>query len=275
MKATDRTFRAMGAMCLLALLGGCATGSGGGDADGTDQAREVLLELLRTPAMSSYTRDLDGFARAASAHAGVGATRPGSPTDVELIGITADAAEDHLGTLTFAVRLPAPVDDGEMDLGVPDPPDPGPYCFDVEFDHHGKVGEWGAADGTSPVDCPPTPSPVTPPPSTDPVVAANAREAATAVLRRLPAGGVPSAEQIAAQVTAELAPADGPAPLAAVTAAVDGADVGIATGGPDDCVLVARVDGEVRDVVVAPVQLQPGESGCTATTALHPPDPPH
>ncbi|MBO3101179.1 hypothetical protein [Cellulomonas fengjieae] len=221
-------------------------------------ARGVVVDFMRTTRMTSYHPDIEDFVRAA----------PGGPT---LVAWSDEASGSRIGTLTFAVTLPEPPET----YGVFAPErevDPGPYCFAVEMDAHGKVGEFGTPEGIRSVDCPEPLVAVTPPTSDEPVVADNAREAAWQVLADLPS--TPDADEVAARITDLLTPEERRV-LAEVRVGVDGADVGVAVGGPDDCVLVARRDGTVTDVHVTSVQLQPGEAGCTAGTALAPPDPPH
>lgn len=231
-------------------------------------AREQVLRLLATTRMSSRAEDIDEFARRAVARGGP-----------ELVGVSGPRGLDGavLGRLTFRVTLPQ-VDPSTLSKFSLEPRtrDVGPYCFDVAFDHWGKRGERGTAQGVTLVRCPPDAPPVTPPPSDDPVVAPNAREAAWSVLSALPPAGTPSAQDVEADVTALLQePEDGSAPLAGVDVAVEGSDVGIATGLGDDCVLVARVDGTVVDVHPPRVYLQPGELGCGGYTALADLRPPH
>ena len=237
-------------------LAGCGVLLGSGEKD----AEDFVVRLLRTTAMNSYTADIDDFARAA-----VNASGP-----VQLIGIgRADPDEmEVLGTLTFMVLLPEdknppPFAPSESER------DRGPYCYEVVFDQYGAHGEFGTADGMTHIDCPEDAAPLTPPASDLPVVADNAREAAHEVLAGLPASGLPSTDEIADQVTALLddAPVGGP-PVAEVSVAIDGADVGVAMGGADDCVLVARRNGEVVDVHAPSVYLQVGELGCRPYTAL-------
>ncbi|QCB93053.1 hypothetical protein [Cellulomonas shaoxiangyii] len=263
---TRRPGRATAALPAAAalLLAGCAAPA---LSPGQEQAREHLLELLSTTRMASYSPDIETFARAAGGALPV------------LVGIDpAAAGGDVLGTLTFAVTLPPPPEDVGGFPVVPRPPDPdpGPHCFEVLVDRHGKVGEWGSTEGVSLVDCPADLDPVVPPPSDDPVAAPDVREAAWRVLGELPVAGEPDPADVDDRITALLAPpaADGP-PLADVLVHVDGTDVGVASGDEDDCVLVARIDGTVQDVHVTPVQLQPGEAGCTSGTALAGLRPPH
>ncbi|WP_136517595.1 hypothetical protein [Cellulomonas telluris] len=263
---TDRARRTLPVAAAVLALVACAPSLTPGEL----QARDVVLDLLATTRMSSHTESIDGFARAAV----------GTPSGTTLVGIEPaegfERGDVLLGTLTFAVTLPEPADAPKFSIGEPDEVDRGPHCFAVRFDRWGKVGEWGEPDGVDRVDCPPGVVEVTPPPSDVPVAAEDARDAAWQVLEELPAGGTPDADDVAERITALLAPVEpGGPPLADVDVEVEGADVGVATGGPDDCVLVARVGGTVVDVHVAPVQLQPGELGCRPSTALAMPAPPH
>ncbi|WP_407342259.1 hypothetical protein [Pengzhenrongella phosphoraccumulans] len=219
-----------------------------------------MVRLLTNVAMASYTADIDGFARAAVA----------SSSGVQVIDIRrADAGKgDVVGTLTFRVDSPAKSNSSDFELPESES-DQGPYCFEVVFDHWGKQGDFGTADGVTHIQCPSDASPVVPPPSDLPVVAENAREAAHEVLAGLPVSGLPSADEIADQVTALLRDGVvGGAPVADVSAVVEGTDVGIATGSADDCVLVARKSDAIIDVYPPSVYLQPGELGCGPDTAL-------
>ncbi|QTE30870.1 hypothetical protein [Pengzhenrongella sicca] len=243
---------------LIAGLTGCGAAPTLG-AGGTE-AQDSVVRLLTTTAMASYTADIDGFARSAVA----------SSSGVQLIDIgRAGAGEgDVVGTLTL--RVDSPAQSNSSDFGLPESEsDQGPYCFEVVFDHWGKQGEFGTAEGVTHIECPPDASPITPPPSDLPVVAENAREAAHEVLAGLPASGLPSADEIASKVAALLRDGEvGGPPVAEVSAVVEGADVGIATGGADDCVLVARKGDAIIDVYPPSVYLQPGELGCGPYTAL-------
>ena len=256
MRPTTR--RLVAVVTLVATTGGLAACSGPPSQDEQD-ARDVVVDFMRTTRMASYRPDIEDVVRMAG----------GGPT---LVAWSAETSGSSIGTLTFAVTLPEPADENGA-FAPQRETDPGPYCFAVEMDAYGKVGEFGTAEGIRSVDCPDPLVAVTPPTSDRPVVADNTREAVWQVLADLPSA--PDADEVAERITALLAPSDEGRVLAGVRVAVDGADVGVAVGGPDDCVLVARRDGTVTDVHVARVQLQPGEVGCTAGTALAPPDPPH
>lgn len=226
-------------------------------------AQDLVIALTRQTAMASYSQDIGVFARAAAAAA----------SGLTLIGVDDDGGFGHL---TFAATLDDPVDTQSGGLFAPPASawDPGPYCFRVTFDAYGKVGEFGTADGIALVSCPDALRAVEPPPRTDPIVPPDARDVAHAVLAEAP-DSRPDADDLAAQIDALLpAEVDG-RPVVEPTVTVDGADIGIALGSIDDCVLVARIDGAVTDVYPPSVYLQPGELGCTASTALADLRPPH
>lgn len=226
-------------------------------------AQDLVIALTRQTAMASYSQDIGVFARAADAAAS---------------GLTVIRVDDDggFGHLTFAATLDDPVDTQDTaPFALPDSAwDPGPYCFRVTFDQYGKVGEFGTADGIALVDCPADLRAVEPPPRTDPIVPPDARDVARAVLAEAP-DVRPGADGLAAQIVALLpAELDG-RPVAEATVTVDGTDIGVALGSADDCVLVARIDGAVTDVYPPPIYLEPGELGCTASTALADLRPPH
>jgi hypothetical protein len=219
-------------------------------------AQARVANLVRNADLGPRGKDINVFARAAA--------KLGASDSIALIGIEeADEAKlvDTFGWLTFLVT----VDSGAHAQAG------GPYCFCVAFNCYGKVDEWGTSDGVMPEQCPKDAAPVAPQPdeTIKPVVAVNAREVAHEVLARLPASGLPSSDEIAAQVASLLSPPDGDHTVTAPPAAVvEGSNAGIAMGGPDDCVLVSRVNGGVGDVYPPRVSLQPGELGCTPSTAL-------
>ena len=253
-----RATRGMAVVALVAAAGVLAACSDSLSQDEKD-ARDVVVDFMRTTRMASYHPDMTDFVRAAG----------GGPT---LVAWSDETSGDSIGTLTFAVTLPEPPPANQM-FAPQRETDLGPHCFRVEMDAHGKVGEFGTTEGIRSVDCPEPLVAVTPPTSDRPVVAGNTRDAVWRVLADLPSS--PDPDEVADRITDLLEPPDEGRVLAEVQVTVDGTDVGVAVGGPDDCVLVARQDGTVADVHVARVQLQPGEVGCTAGTALSPPDAPH
>lgn len=241
-----------------------AAGSGAVDTPEEEAAQALLVGRLNTVAMNSAHRSIEDFARAAG-HLGL--------TVVDVERQDATQGTDVLGHLSFSVLLDESSAPAAGGLLTAPEWDPGPYCFRVAFDGYGKHGEFGTADGVHLVACPDDATPVALPPQEVVRAAPNAAEAARQVLDALPASGLPSEDEIAAEVTALLAPPDATNPdlhvsTAAPSVVVDGDDVGIAMGGPDDCVLVKRSGGVVSDVYAPAVYLQPGELGCVGGTAL-------
>lgn len=232
---------------------------------GQQAASDAVDILLKPVVFHSYAPDIVEFAEQVE-----GATEGGKilMLDVEEGNTAARNGGEAIGWITVGLT----VSDTREPSGYWDQPeeqDPGPYCFRVAFDH------WGvnAIEG---VDCPDELIAVPAPPSERPKIAANAEEAVWAVLAALP-DDPPSEADIIAEVTALLEPhPNDVTPLAEVTASVQGAAIAIATGDDDDCVLVARSSaGEVDDVYVPSVYLQPGELGCRASTAFADLRPPH
>ena len=143
------------------VLGATACSSGPHvDTKEESTARAVLVELLNTRAMNTFSSSVADFARAAGGRAGIDVV---ATEDV-------DAAEygDVFGSLTFAVLLDDPTYTQTSGL-LPTPEwDPGPYCFRVPFDAFGKHGEFGTTDAVSLVDCPEDAAPITLPPDDSP-----------------------------------------------------------------------------------------------------------
>lgn len=253
-----RTRGVIGLAGILAVLGACAPGF---DEEGA--AQNLVVGLLGQRAMTSYTQDIDAFARAADA-----AADPG----IVLIGIDRTGTSDVLGHLTFAVVPHAPTgttqDDGWFIRTPEGDWDPGPYCFRVAFGAYGPTGEFGTMDGIDRLDCPDDTTRLTPPPSTEPAVAEGSREAAQQILAALPAAGTLVEDDIAAQIDALLPVEVEGRPAAQARVLVEGSDVGVAMGGQDDCVLVARISGTVTDIYPPGIYLEVGELGCRPGTAL-------
>lgn len=250
---------------VLGLAVAVAAGGGNGvDTPEEQAAQDLLIGRLNTVAMSSVHDSIEDFARVAESN---------GLQVVDLEKQDWSERTDVFGRLTFSVLLDASAVPGSGGLLADQEPDLGPYCFRVPFDHYGKHGEFGTADAIHLVDCPEGAAAVELPADQVVRAAPNAREAAHQVLEGLPASGLPTEDEIAARVVALLAPPDGTNPDLQVTNAapsvvVDGSDVGIAMGGPDDCVLVQRTGGVVGDVYPPAVYLEPGELGCTGGTAL-------
>jgi hypothetical protein len=247
---------------LLVVLAGCTVSP-------TDLGDEVASGAVRSlvddrVSPSSYVPDIQELAERAEA-----ATAEGS---IRLVGVEAGdplahGAGEEIGWLTFGLTV-SDTREPEGYGGSPREQDPGPYCYRVAFDHWDVTGMRGTP-------CPDPLVAVPAPPSERPEVAENAEEAVWSVLESLPAE-LPSEDDIVAQVTALLDPHEnGVTPLAEVTVHVEGGDVAVATGDRDRCVLVGRLGGEVQNVSVPSVYLQPGEAGCTAGTAFADLRPPH
>jgi len=250
----------VGALAAVGLAGCTASPTDLGDEVASDAVRALVDDL----AFRSYAPDIQEFAERAEV-----ATAEGR---ILLVGVeTGDPAArdegEEVGWLTFGLTV-GDTREPEGYGGSAREQDPGPYCYRVAFDHWGTAGIRGTR-------CPDPLVAVPAPPSERPVVAANAEEVVWSVLQGLPEQPPPEDDVVAA-VTARLTPhANGVTPLAQVTAHVEGADVAVATGDGDDCVLVGRFGGEVQDVHVPSVYLQPGELGCTAGTAFADLRPPH
>ncbi|WP_440709043.1 hypothetical protein [Herbiconiux sp. YIM B11900] len=290
---------AIAAVALLAGLSGCvgagtwggagegpaagqgAGGSGGADATAVAAQREAARERVADLARAiggERPHDIQGYARAAVAEVSVDADT------IELIGIdeqqSLDVAEPF-GSLEL--RVPA----GAAEAASGTPGDsaelPDAYCFRVVFDYYGKVGEWATTDGVESIDCPADAVPVTPEPdeTITYVVAVNARESAREVLlAAIQSGRLPSESDVVAEIGQLLEqPEDEFERAAPPRVLIDDAErIGVAMGDADDCVLVKSENGRVLDVRPAPVLLQPGELGCSPSTALADPEslrPPH
>jgi len=231
---------------------------------GEEVAGHAVQDLLDDLPFQSYAPDIVEFAERAA-----GATEDGS---IRMLAVEPGDAGARLegepvGWITFGLT----VGDTRAARGYWDSDreqDPGPYCYRVAFDH------WGADDIRG-ADCPATLTRVGPPPSERPRIAPNADAVVRSVLAALP-DEPPAEDEIVALVAGLLQPhANGVTPVAAVTAHVEGTSVAVATGDDDDCVLVGRFGGEVQDVYVPSVYLQPGELGCQADTAFADLRPPH
>ena len=151
----------MAVIALGVTLGAAACSSGPQvDTEEETTARDVLVGLLNTRAMNTFSASVADFARAAGGRAGI-----------DVIAMEEkDAAEyvDPFGSLTFAVLLDDPMYTQTGGL-LPTPDwDPGPYCFRVPFDAYGKHGEFGTTDAISLVECPEGAEPITLPPDDAP-----------------------------------------------------------------------------------------------------------
>ncbi|GAA1526850.1 hypothetical protein BJ978_001101 [Agromyces terreus] len=289
---------AVGSIVVLIGLTGCADAASTDDrldrglrADAADIAREIA-GIAGESGLDDPADAIQEYARRALpllADTGVPEELdemldPGSPdyaSALRLVGIEASGTEswqEPVGALVLASRTHRFSDDEETT---------GELCLRVELDRWGPTAGWDD-DGAIArvVDCA-TPSPETVVPEADSrpiiVVPDNAEAVATDVLAN--AGGAsdaadgPTAEAIAAEITARLEAPTGEREVAAqVQVARDGDRIGLAMGTPDDCLLLRADGGRVERLHVSSVQLQPGELGCSASTALASDDalaPPH
>lgn len=88
----------------------------------------MLIGLLDTRAMKSYTDELEDIARAAAGRAGIDVVRVEEREWSEYT--------DAFGWLTFSVPLGDPMDAQESGWRA-EAWDPGPYCFRAPSDHYG------------------------------------------------------------------------------------------------------------------------------------------
>jgi hypothetical protein len=194
-----------------------------------------------------------GYARAA---ADTTAGQDGRLTVVEVTELEVDDLSDPLGELMFLVHLDGSTG-GLMET------DPVTACYRAEF------GFYGVVSSPRPTRCPKdaTGVDIPAPPSSDPPV--EIPQGADRVLRvELDRQPTPSD---AARLEADLLGAlrvDAHSRPPEVDVAVDGADIGVAVRGEDDCLLGTRTAGEVKVWSPSRVQLQPGELTCHPGTAL-------
>lgn len=273
------------AAAVLAGSSGCVggtAGTGGGDAAPAvtaeqDSARERVADLARAIG-GERPSDIQGYARAAVAEVSVNADA------IELIGIDDQQSLDvskPFGSLDL--RVPVDAQDAASGAQGETTEQPAAYCFRVVFDYYGKVGEWATTDGVESIDCPPGAAPVTPEPDTSIryVLAVNARESAREVLlAAIQSGRLPSESDVVAEISGLLEQPESELERAAPPQVLidDAERIGVAMGDADGCVLVKSENGRVLDVRPAPVLLQPGELGCSPSTALADPEtlrPPH
>lgn len=238
---------------LAAVVAGCSRPP---RSDETDRIAKVVADAISYPRQDSAA----GFARAALA------TRAGQDGRLRVVAIEelrADELEDPLARLVFRVHLES------SEAGFTKIPAV-THCYEARFSYYGVI------DSPRRIACPKDAAPIVPPP-TEPgpriAIPDGADELVERVLSR--ASRRPRAEQVRAAVQEGLrgaAPADpavrGQPPPPEV--AVDGADVGVALLEPDsrDCLLGARLGGEVMVWRPSRVQMQPGELSCDPETAL-------
>ncbi|WP_127794949.1 hypothetical protein [Agromyces sp. LHK192] len=264
-------------------LGGCAAIAGaGGDgrldrglqADAAQVARDIS-GIAQEVGLHDPVDAIQEYARRAVpllADTGVsaepdGMLDPGSPdyaTALRLVGVEASDAEqwdEPVGALVLASTTHRFADGDERTAE---------RCLRIDLTRWGPTAGWDDDAGIArPVDCPEPLETVTPAPDTRPiiVVPANAEAVATEVLAGAEADA--PAPALAAEITSRL---DQPTGEREVTAEVlverDGDRIGLAMGTPDDCLLLRAHDGTVERLHVSSVQLEPGELGCQASTAL-------
>ena len=239
-------------------FGGC-TQSAPADSEPLAAARAGVEELLHAVA---YDRN-DDIDFAARAVAQLTAT-----SGIQLIGIDATepaALGDTFGTLALMVPEAQTVDNAGVARTA------GPFCFRVAFNYYGATVVDDVV-ATEEVDCPADAAAVTPPPDTTvyPVIPENAREAVRTVLAQIAADSeTPSTDEISARIVELLTPPTSEfQSLAQPDVVVDAGRIGVALQDSDECLLVSLVDDTVTDVYPPAVLLQPGELGCSASTAI-------
>jgi len=243
-----------------AALSGCAQlADAASETRARDSARHTVEQMLHGVAYERYD-DIDFAARAVAAAS--------ETTPVRLIGIDrvdADALGERFGTLSFLL----PEDEFVDNAGVAHRS--GPFCFRVGFTYYGAETH-GDVVATDEFDCPADAAEVTPPPDTTvyPAIPENARDAVHQVLAQVAAeGAVPPADEIAARIVALLTP---PASELQTLAQPDVVErdgrIGVALQDATECLLVKLADDTVADVYPPAVLLQPGELGCSASTAI-------
>jgi hypothetical protein len=148
---------------------------------------------------------------------------------------------------------------------------PSRFCYEVPFSYYDTLIEPNGGVQITTAGCPTPVVVIAPPPDSTvrAVVAPNAREVAMDVLGSLASIPGVSTHGIEKLINAKrISPVDSRQINAEPRALIDGQDICISFGGPNDCLLVARIDAIMREVLVAWVRLQPGELGCTPATAL-------
>lgn len=252
-------------LALVALLASCVTASLGARAD---EARAVVSDLARTIGVERHD-DIDGFARSS-----VDFIDSLEGDSVALVGIFAmeqENPDDPFGVLVFHVRYEA----AQVGKHYVDAFD---ECYEAEFGAFGATDYWVFHSDVDPgeVPCPDNPIPVTPlvDDSTVFIVAPNAEAMAIQILSELTDESRANADELAHHIEGLLEQPSGPfQQLALPAVVVEDRGIGVAMGStPQDCVLVARIDGEVFRVRPAPIQLEQGELGCRPETAITDPD---
>jgi len=246
-------------LALIALIGSCSTAPGSAE---TDRVATTVSAAMGYPRKHSAGE----LVRAA-------ATKDSRLTVVEAQELTAKTTVDPLARLVMRVHI----EGSRSGLSSSEPIS---ACYEARFNFFGAIGK------PHRIDCPlgaraivPDPLPAKP----RAVIPEGFGSALRDLLVALPA--LPDAGDVKVRVSGG-SPAPGVDPNSGlgnlaptVEAAVSGADVGVSVWALDDrdCLLGARIDGNVMVGRPSRVQMQPGELSCDPQTALHFTDirPPH
>jgi len=248
------------AVVAAAALGGCAQLYGSAtESSAGDKARQTVEQVLHGVA---YDRNDDIYFAARAVDAEI------ATTAVRLIGIdevAGGALGDRFGTLELMLPEADYVDNAGVSRKA------GPFCFRVGFTYYGAEVN-GDVVATDEFDCPENAAAITPPPDETvyPVIPENARAAVHEVLTQIAQGGErPSTSEIAARIRDLLTPPTSEFESLAEPQVVENAGrIGVAMQDASDCLLVSLVDDTVADVYPPAVLLQPGELGCSPSTAI-------
>jgi len=224
----------------------------------TDHEAEAMVHRISYPVQQSA----DGLVRAAvGTSAG---TNDGKSVVVEAKDLHADKTGDPFARLVFRFHH----EDSQSGFNSTDPIT---ACYEAEFNLHGTFS------GPTRITCPEgateiVPTPITPKPKA--VTPAGFDTTLQKILAAL--APTPTASDIKARVTQALpAPALDPRTglrnlPPTIDTAVNGADVGISLRAftAEDCLMGARVAGQVKVWQPSRVQMQPGELTCDPQTAL-------
>lgn len=252
---------AAAAIGLSVTLAGCAVpglASNAPDQRLEDRARTQAADLARSLSQGA-TDTIDDYARWADAKTQTGA--------VEVIGFEPFADAVH-GEPFGLLRLRSTIDVGSGDPFV--------ACFESEFDYWGvateEFGDWDDDRAVAhDVPCPPDAARITPPVDTRPIEVVP--DGAEAIVVDVLTTATPdaTATDLLATLNARMPAPTGERETAfpANLAIVQG-EIGFAMGDADDCLLVKRSAEGVTVLHVPQVLLQPGELGCSTSTALAP-----
>lgn len=249
-----RCLRDGAGLAVLAVLAGCSTAPGTAE---TDRIATVVADAISSPRQDTA----DGFVRAALA------TRAGADSRlivVEVEELHADELVDPLARLIFQVHLDA------SGTGLSSS-DPVTACYEAQFSYYGVIG--------SPhrINCPAAATAIVPAPlAPRPHVVIPAGFDTTLAELLAVVSAKPEAAEVISLVTGGL-PAPGVDPNSGlqdlsptVEAAVNGADIGVSLRERDrQCLLGARIGGQVTVWRPTRVQMEPGELSCDPQTALH------